>query len=186
AKHPWGSVIPGTVLSCVLIFLISQLFPLYVALFPPNHAYSVFGVFLVLTFWLYLLGIVLVLGAELNAFVEQPARSAALAEATAAAQRGRAHYNQQSRTVDAEARGDAPALRGGGVLGTPVRSAGEQLAADQGGAEQTGAADRNTEEAAPPPPRAGLAGRLVGLVGLVLAALLLRGSMNGRERVNAQ
>jgi membrane protein len=90
AQQTWGSVVPGTLLSAVLILAISQLFPLYVAVFPPTHAYSVFGVFLVLTFWLYLLGIVLVLGAELNAFLQQPARSLARAEATAAATRERA------------------------------------------------------------------------------------------------
>ena len=78
--------------------ILSQVFPLYVALFPPNHAYAVFGVFLVLTFWLYILGIVLVLGAELNAFLEQPARSVALAEATAAAERGRAEYDHETGT----------------------------------------------------------------------------------------
>ena len=60
-------------------------FPLYVVrFFPPNQAYAVFGVFLVFTFWLYLLGFVLVLGAELNAFLQEPSRSVALAEATAA------------------------------------------------------------------------------------------------------
>jgi membrane protein len=95
ARQTWGSVVPGTVLCAVLILLLSQVFPLYVAVFPPNHAYAVFGVFLVLTFWLYLLGIVLVLGAELNAFLEQPARSAALAEATASTQRGQAPHDQR-------------------------------------------------------------------------------------------
>ena len=74
AAQTWRSVIPGTLLSMVLVILISQAFPIYVKLFPPNHAYAVFGVFLVLTFWLYILGIVLVLGAELNAFLEQPTR----------------------------------------------------------------------------------------------------------------
>ena len=109
AEQTWRSVIPGALASLVLIMLISQLFPVYVKLFPPNHAYSVFGVFLVLTFWLYLVGIVMVLGAELNAFLEQPARSAALAEATAAAQRGKASYDQSTGQVRAEASGDAPA-----------------------------------------------------------------------------
>jgi membrane protein len=75
AKQTWRDVIPGTLLSTVLLLVISQLFPIYVSLFPPNHAYALFGVFLVFTFWLYLLGMVLVLGAELNAFLGQPARA---------------------------------------------------------------------------------------------------------------
>src|SRR5216684_3183051 len=78
AKQGWRNVLPGTLLSSVLLLIISQIFPLYVALFPPNHAYAVFGVFLVFTFWLYLLGLVLLLGAELNAFFQEPAPSMAL------------------------------------------------------------------------------------------------------------
>jgi membrane protein len=100
AGQTWRSVIPGALLTTVLVLVISQGFPLYVALFPPNHAYSVFGAFLVLTFWLYLLGIVLTLGAELNAFLEQPARSVALAEVTAAAQRGQVNYGQPAAEAE--------------------------------------------------------------------------------------
>jgi membrane protein len=140
AQQTWGSVVPGALLSTVLVLVISQVFPLYVTLFPPNHAYSVFGVFLVLTFWLYVLGIVMVLGAELNAFMQQPARSVALAEATAAAQRGQAAYDQRN-------------------------------------APETDASERQ--------PRTGLPGKIVGLAGLLGAALLLRhGIGNSRMRVN--
>src|SRR5258708_26599571 len=79
ARQGWRDVLPGVLLASVLLLVISQIFPLYVVLFPPNHAYAVFGVFLVFTFWLYLLGFILVLGAELNAFLHEPARSVALA-----------------------------------------------------------------------------------------------------------
>jgi membrane protein len=89
AHQRWRDVLPGAVLSSVLTIVISMLFPLYVTFFPPNHAYAVFGVFLLFTFWLYLLGFIIVLGAELNAFLEQPSRSVALSEATAAALHGR-------------------------------------------------------------------------------------------------
>lgn len=93
AKQGWRSVLPGALLSSALLLVISQIFPLYVALFPPNQAYAVFGVFLVFTFWLYLLGFVLVLGAELNAFLQEPARSVAVAEATAKAHRRQSAYD---------------------------------------------------------------------------------------------
>src|SRR5437660_8129363 len=114
ARQTWRDVLPGTLLASVLLLVISQLFPLYVALFPPNHAYALFGVFLLFTFYLYLLGLVFVLGAELNAFLQEPARSVALAEATSAAQRGQAAYDRPTGKVRAEATGLAPALRGGG------------------------------------------------------------------------
>jgi len=79
-KQTWRNVLPGAVLSTVLLLVVSQVFPLYLTLFPPNQAYALFGVFLVFTFWLYLVGFVFVLGAELNAFLEKPARSASLEE----------------------------------------------------------------------------------------------------------
>jgi membrane protein len=85
-RQGWRDVLPGTVLSCVLFFAITQVFPLYLSLFPPNHAYALFGVFLVLTFWLYLLGLVFVLGAELNAFLRQPFASTVAEQTTLALQ----------------------------------------------------------------------------------------------------
>jgi membrane protein len=167
AKQGWRDVLPGSILSSVLLFVISQIFPLYLTLFPPNQAYAVFGVFLVFTFWLYLLGFVLVLGAELNAFLHEPARSVALAEATQAAAHGQATYERQTGKVRAEATGSAPALQGGGVLGAPDRSASTQV----------GEQRQNTSS----PPASGaskpsLAGRLLGFVGLLVAVLLLRSS----------
>ena len=166
ARQTWRDVLPGTLLASVLLLVISQLFPLYVALFPPNHAYALFGVFLLFTFYLYLLGLVFVLGAELNAFLQEPARSVALAEATTAAQRGRAEYDQQTGKVRAEASGSAPAMQGGGALGSPVRSTHAQLGDVQGGGEP---------QKAEPAQKPSLAGRILGFIGLIVAVLLLRG-----------
>ena len=171
ARQTWRDVLPGSLLASVLLLLISELFPLYVALFPPNHAYAIFGVFLLFTFYLYLLGFVFVLGAELNAFLEQPARSVALAEATTAAQRGRAEFNEQTSRVRAEATGSAPAMQGGGALGSPVRSTHAQLREQDRGAG--GGSER--PPAAEPAQKPGLAGRILGFIGLIVAALLLRG-----------
>ena len=166
ARQTWRDVLPGTLLASVLLLVISQLFPLYVALFPPNHAYALFGVFLLFTFYLYLLGLVFVLGAELNAFLQEPARSVALAEATTAAQRGRAEYDQQTGKVRAEASGSAPAMQGGGALGSPVRSTHAQLGDVQGEGEP---------QKAEPAQKPSLAGRILGFIGLIVAVLLLRG-----------
>ena len=187
AKQGWRDVLPGTLLSAVLLLVISQVFPLYMALFPPNHAYAVFGVFLVFTFWLYLVGFVFVLGAELNAFLQQPSRSVALAEATSAAQRGRASYDRETGAVTAEAAGQAPEMAGGGALGSPVRSTSAQFEEQNEGS--TGTRQRSGRRSSSVEERAhgsSLAGRLLGFVALVVAALLLRGqqpkSVEGRAR----
>jgi len=138
ASQGWRDVLPGAFLASVLSFAISMVFPLYVTFFPPNHAYAVFGVFLLFTFWLYVLGFIIVLGAELNAFLEQPSRSVALAAATSAALQGHARYAQ-----------DAGKSTGGDGR--------DPAALDRRGAGPS------------------LGGRLVGLVGLLVAVLLLRG-----------
>jgi membrane protein len=164
ARQTWRDVMPGTELATVLLLVISQLFPLYVSLFPPNQAYALFGVFLLFTFYLYLLGLVFVLGAELNAFLQQPSRSLALAEATTATLRGSAEYGQQTGRVRAEARGSAPAVQG--ALGTPVRSTTAQFA-EQG--------RRAEPQPTRPTPRSSPAGRMLGFIGLIVAVLLLRG-----------
>jgi membrane protein len=165
----WGQTLPGALAATVLTFVITLIFPLYVTFFPPNQAYAVFGIFLVLTFFLYLLGLVFVLGAELNAFLQEPARSVALAEATQQAQHGKAAFSQQSGEVEAETTGTAPNLGGPlrpNQVGGGAKSAGAaQQQQQQGGARQPQAA----------PAKPGIGGRLVGLVGLVLAAVLLRG-----------
>lgn len=80
ARLDWRDVVPGALLSTGLFFVILAVFPLYMRLFPPNQAYALFGVFLVFTFWLYLLGFVFALGAELIAFLRQPGPSVAPAE----------------------------------------------------------------------------------------------------------
>ena len=92
----------------------------------------------------------------------------ALAEATAAAEHGKADFDQETGRVTAEASGQAPAMRGG-VLGAPSRSASEQVRAEGGqhGGEQHGATR--------PAQRPGFAGQLLGFVGLIVAAVLLRG-----------
>lgn len=73
-RHGLKQVLPGSAVAAVLFFLILQLFPVYLTFFGQSfQTYAVFGMFLLLMFWCYLLGIILVLGAELNAFLELPA-----------------------------------------------------------------------------------------------------------------
>ena len=138
ARQTWRSVVPGALMSSVLLLVLTQVFPLYVALFPPNHAYAFFGVFLVLTFWLYLLGLVLVLGAELNAFLEQP---------------------------------DSPAL----PLQLPTQSSHKPALCPSRSLQSKRSLGRGPDRRPP-----------VGIIGLVIAAMLLRGQVKtGNERATA-
>lgn len=59
---------PGALVAALLFVGLSQLFPLYVSLTRGMNLYgSAFALALVLLFWLYLLGQMLVIGAEVNA-----------------------------------------------------------------------------------------------------------------------
>ena len=161
-RQTWGQALPGALLATVLFFVILLVFPLYVTFFPPNQAYAVFGIFLVLTFWLYLLGIVFVLGAELNAFLQEPARSVALAEATQQAQRGKASIKQEPGRVHARSQGTAPSFQG-----SEGSAAAQVTQEDQRGEPHEGHEGVQ--------PRPGIGGRVLGLIGLIVAALVLRG-----------
>jgi membrane protein len=163
----WGQTLPGALTATVLVFVISQVFPLYVALFPPNQAYAAFGIFLVLTFFLYMLGMIFVVGAELNAFLQEPARSVALAEATQQAAHGRAEFHEQTGEVEAESSGQAPRSLGGPLNPREVGGGAEA------GAQQPGRSSTPQPSGGSAGP--GIGGRVVGLVGLVVAAVLLRG-----------
>jgi membrane protein len=133
-KQRVREALPGALLVTALFFLLSLIFPLYLRIFPPNQAYAVFGVFLAFTFWLYLLGLSFVLGAELNAFLEEPARSVALAEATSRARQGQADMAVEGGQVKAEATGDAPRTGPLGPLSTAQAQAGTHSASQQASA----------------------------------------------------
>jgi membrane protein len=167
----WRETLPGALLATVLFFLILQVFPLYLAIFGKGfQAYAAFGVFLLMMFWVYLLGIVLVLGAELNAFLEEPCRSTALAETKAKAEKGQVATQQSGAGVQTEAVGSAEA--GGQEPNAPAGSRSPfaprpkpQQPAPQASAAQTGQPAGGSQP--------GIGGRLIGLIGLLGAAFLL-------------
>lgn len=78
----------GSLLGAGLFVLINQLFPLYLRFFGGGFAaYKTLGLFLLLMTWFYFLARILVLGCELNAFLQPlpaSARSATRAEPVAA------------------------------------------------------------------------------------------------------
>ena len=65
-----ADVWPGAVLAGVLFVLLSQAFPLYFRILGGSYAaYKTLGLFLMLMTWFYCLALIVVLGAELNAFL---------------------------------------------------------------------------------------------------------------------
>ncbi len=75
-RQTFAQVLPGALLATGLFFVLLQVFPLYTTLFGRGfEAYAIFGMLLLLMFWTFLLSVVLVLGAELNAFLDSPSDS---------------------------------------------------------------------------------------------------------------
>lgn len=69
----WRQVLPGSILATVLFLVLLQIFPLYLQLFGTRFRdYAIFGTFLLFMFYAYLQGLILVLGAELNAYLQDP------------------------------------------------------------------------------------------------------------------
>lgn len=65
-----ADVWPGAVLAGVLFVLLNQAFPWYLRILGGSYAaYKTLGLFLFLMTWFYCLAVILVLGAELNAFL---------------------------------------------------------------------------------------------------------------------
>ncbi len=82
--------LPGAGLTSIALLLIVRIFPIYVALFGGGFSvYAAFGTILLFMFWLYIVGVVLVAGAVLNAFLEDPRGSVALSALAARALTGR-------------------------------------------------------------------------------------------------
>jgi uncharacterized BrkB/YihY/UPF0761 family membrane protein len=105
-RQAWPRALPGALLATALLLVILQVFPLYLTFFGQGfEVYAVFGIFLLLMFWLYLLGLVLVLGAELNAFLEEPGRATALAETTARAEVGDVDEQRTAGQIQTRATG---------------------------------------------------------------------------------
>jgi membrane protein len=66
----FGGIWKGALLAAVLFALINQLFPIYLRFFGGSfQAYKTLGLFLLLMTWFYLMARILVLGCELNAFL---------------------------------------------------------------------------------------------------------------------
>jgi uncharacterized BrkB/YihY/UPF0761 family membrane protein len=90
ARVTLPQALPGALAAAALFVAVLRLFPLCVAFFGQGFSvYAVFGTVLRFMFRLYLVGVVQVGGAELNAFAGGPERSVALASLAARAVTGR-------------------------------------------------------------------------------------------------
>lgn len=82
--------LPGALVASALFVVVLRIFPLYVKLFGQGFSvYAAFGTVLLFMFWLYIVGVVVVGGAVLNAFLKEPERSVALSSLSARALTGR-------------------------------------------------------------------------------------------------
>jgi len=80
----WKSTLPGAILAPLAFLLVLRVFPLYIALFGGGFSvYVALGGLLVFLFWLYVVGLIVVTGVELNSFIEHPTRSVHLSAISA-------------------------------------------------------------------------------------------------------
>jgi len=85
----WQAALPGALAAAIAFDVVLRVFPLYIALFGGGFSvYVALGGLLVILFWLYIVGLITVTGAVLNAFVEDPTRSVELSSLSARALTG--------------------------------------------------------------------------------------------------
>jgi uncharacterized BrkB/YihY/UPF0761 family membrane protein len=72
AEQDWAWVSPGALVGTTLWLLVSLAFKVYIANFTDyNASYGAVGGVIVMLLWFYISGIALILGAEMNAAIEQ-------------------------------------------------------------------------------------------------------------------
>ena len=71
AEQEWIWITPGSVVATVLWLLVSLVFKAYISYFGNyNETYGTIGAVIVLLTWLYLSGLAIIFGAEMNAEIE--------------------------------------------------------------------------------------------------------------------
>ncbi|MGH9935783.1 MAG: YihY/virulence factor BrkB family protein, partial [Blastocatellia bacterium] len=74
-EHKWRLITPGAVFAVIASLLASTLFSTYLRVAPGySLIYGSLGAFVVLMLWLYLLGLALFIGGEINSVIEERAR----------------------------------------------------------------------------------------------------------------
>jgi len=87
-EQKWRWVSPGSIFATLLWVIVVFGFKFYLAVSNPGSAYGIFGALVVLLFFLYVTGLIFLLGSELNAVIlkrsDEATKQVALAEAQAA------------------------------------------------------------------------------------------------------
>ena len=73
-KQKWSWTVPGTLFALLAFLVASFMFSLYLR-FVPSYSltYGSLGTFIVLMIWLYLLGLIMCIGGEINAEIRRTA-----------------------------------------------------------------------------------------------------------------
>jgi membrane protein len=73
-QQSWKWITPGSVFAILAMLIVSSLFSLYLRIVPDYSAtYGSLGAAIVLLLWLYLIGLVLLLGGDINARIREAA-----------------------------------------------------------------------------------------------------------------
>lgn len=71
-KQDWRSILPGTIFAVTALIAVSFLFSLYLRYAPSYDAvYGSLGAFVILMLWLYLVALMIYLGAEINSEIRK-------------------------------------------------------------------------------------------------------------------
>lgn len=170
AGLPFRWVSPGAVFFVVGWLLATVGLSFYVANFGSyNATYGALGGVVVLLLWFYVTNIILLLGAEVNAVLDEQLIGPALEERRhKAAEAAAAKAREQPRTPEAAAAG----ARGPAMAPQPAAALAPATAGGSGAHRV-----QRAPEASPQQERAparGVAGSLLALTGVALAALVMR------------
>lgn len=71
-KQGWSSILPGTIFAVTAFIVVSYLFSLYLRYAPSYYAvYGSLGAIIILNIWLYLMGLIIYIGGEINSEIRK-------------------------------------------------------------------------------------------------------------------
>lgn len=170
AGLPFRWVSPGAVFFVVGWLLATVGLSFYVANFGSyNATYGALGGVVVLLLWFYVTNIILLLGAEINAVLDEQLIGPALEERRhKAAEAAAAKAREQPRTPEAAAAG----ARGPAMAPQPAAALAPATAGGSGAHRVQRAPEASLQQERAP--ARGVAGSLLALTGVALAALVMR------------
>jgi membrane protein len=111
AEQEWVWITPGSVVATVLWVIVSLGFRLYISYFGNyNETYGTIGAIIVLLTWLYLSGLAILLGAELNSEIEHASPYGKNVGEKVAGEKRRLGIAAEKYFEEQEARGEIPVV----------------------------------------------------------------------------